>query len=162
VKRHFFFPGVLLLLTAVLAAAQDHSRVDQPVNVAGNWQLSWEARIGTERANVHFQQDGANLTGVFHGPLGSPTVSGTVQGKNVTFTLEFSGKYPFTLTFTGPVEGDKMSGKFGVGGVDTGYDPQGENARPTDYSWKATRIPDQEGQSAKDEKSDKTTQPASR
>jgi hypothetical protein len=163
VNRHFLLPiliGVLLSTATGFAAAEE--RPDQPANVAGNWQIQWEARLGTEKATVRFRQDGTKLTGVFHGQLGSPTVSGTVQGKNVRFTLEFTGKYPFRLTFTGPVEGDTMSGKFGVGGVETGYDPHGENARPTDYSWKASRIPDQDGQSAKDEKPDKAAQPASR
>jgi hypothetical protein len=153
VKRHSLFSvlflfGVLVLSTTRLAAAEEPSGVGQSVNVSGNWQLSWVARLGTEKATVRFQQDGTNLTGVFHGNLGSPTVTGTVRAKTVTFTLEFTGKYPFTLTFSGPVDADKMSGKFSVGGVVGGYDPHGESAHPTDYSWQATRIPDQEGQSA--------------
>jgi hypothetical protein len=156
--NRYFSLSILILLSALLslcAVAQEHPDVDQPANVAGNWQISWEARIGAEKATVRFQQEGAKLTGVFHGQLGSPAVFGTVQGKNVSFTLEFTGKYPFTLTFTGPLDGDKMGGKFAVGGVQGGYDPQGENARPSDYSWKAIRIPDQESQPAKAEKPDK-------
>jgi hypothetical protein len=161
VFRHFLLPILIgVLFSTGFAAAEE--RPDQPANVAGNWQIQWEARLGTEKATVRFQQDGTKLTGVFHGNLGSPTVSGTVQGKNVNFTFEFTGKYPFSLIFTGPVKGDKMSGKFAVGGVVGGYDPQGENAHSTDYSWRATRIPDQAGQSAKDEKPDNAGQPASR
>jgi hypothetical protein len=166
VTRHSLLPILILLLISVLvalttqsAAAQERPDADQPANVAGNWQIQWEARLGTEHATVRFQQDGSKLTGVLHGQLtsqlGSPTVSGKVQGKKVSFTFEFTGKYPFTLTFTGPAEGDTMGGKFEVGGVVSGYDPQGENARPSDYSWKASRIPDQEGQSAQDGKPDK-------
>jgi len=163
VKRHlllpsFFLFGVLVLLTTPFAAAEGPPGADQPANVSGNWQISWVARLGTEKATVRFQQDGTKLTGVFHGKLGPPVVTGTVQGKNVNFTFEFTGEYPFTLTFSGPVEGDKMSGKFSVGGVVGGYDPHGESAHPTDYSWQATRILDQENQSAQTEKPDKSAQ----
>jgi hypothetical protein len=146
--RHHLLPilslvmfGALLSSAVSFAAADEPSGQDHPAHIAGDWQIQWEARLGTEKATVRFQQDGSKLTGVFHGHLGSPTVSGTVQGNTATFTFEFTGKYPFTLTFTGPVEGDRMGGKFQVGGVPAGYDAQGENARPTDYSWRATRIP---------------------
>lgn len=151
-----FLLGVLVSLTPQFAAAEERQAPEQLVNVAGNWQISWEARIGTEMATVRFLQDDAKLSGVFHGQLGSPAVAGTVDGKKVSFTFEFTGKYPFTLAFAGLLENDKMSGKFEVRGVASGYDPHGENARPTDYSWKASRLADENGQSAKNQPPDET------
>src|SRR5277367_5838732 len=113
VNRHLFLPilillGVVVSLTPQLAAAEDGTGTESPVSVAGNWQLSWVARLGTETATVRFQQDGVRLSGVFHGQLGSPAVAGTIDGKKVSFTFEFTGKYPFTLAFAGLLDNDKM------------------------------------------------------
>jgi len=153
VKRHslLFLLCVLVSLTSVVAAAEKSSGTDQTANLAGNWQLQWEARIATEKGPVRFQQTGAKLTGVYSGPAGTAAVSGTVDGKKVSFTLEFPGKYSYSLVFTGLVEDDKMSGKFAVGNMKDGYDSHGENARTTDYSWKAMRSAGQGGQTAKSE-----------
>jgi hypothetical protein len=166
VRRHFLFPilfllGVLVSLTTLCAVAEEPTGPDQRAKVAGSWQISWEARIATEKGTVHFQQDGTKLTGTYNGPAGSPSVSGTVDGKKVSFTFGFPGKYPYSLVFSGLVENDKMNGEFTVGDMKDGYDSHGENARPTDYSWKATRMPDQAGR-AKTEQPDKVVQPASR
>ncbi len=152
-KRHSLLSILLLLgflvsLTSVIAAEESS---DQTANLAGNWQIQWEARIATEKGLVRFQQTGAKLTGVYSGPAGSATVSGTVDGKKVSFTLEFPGKYFYSLVFTGLVEDDKMNGKFAVANMKDGYDSHGENARPTDYSWKAMRSAGQGAQTAKSE-----------
>jgi autotransporter translocation and assembly factor TamB len=120
--------------------ASDNS--NRPVNVTGKWQLSWEARLGTERGTVQIEQIDSKLTGTFQGRLGSPKVSGSIQGTHVSLTLDFQGATPFSLVFTGTVEGDKMTGRFEVQGVGDGYDSHGENAHPTDYSWTTIRQPD--------------------
>jgi hypothetical protein len=133
----FFLP--LFMLTSNLAAAGDN----QPVKLTGKWQLSWEARIGTESGAMQLEQVDSKLTGSYQGHLVSSKLSGTVQDKNVTLNLDFAGAHPFTIIFTGTVDGDKMGGKFSIGGAKDGYDSYGENARPTDYSWKAIRQPDQ-------------------
>jgi hypothetical protein len=156
VKRHSLLSilllfGVLVSLTSLVAAAEESSSPDQPVNMAGNWQLQWEARIATEKGLVRFQQTRAKLTGVYSGPAGTAAVSGTVDGKKISFTLEFPGKYSYGLVFTGLVGDDKMNGKFAVANMKDGYDSHGENARPTDYSWKAMRSAGQGGQTAKSE-----------
>jgi len=129
----------VLLLTSPFAAGQNNS-----ANVAGKWQLSWEARLGTARGTLQLEQVGSKLTGSFDGgSLGSPKISGTVEGKNITLTLDFQRAHPFTLVFTGTIDGDKMGGKFDIRGVQAGYDSHGENARPSNYSWTAVRQPDQ-------------------
>jgi hypothetical protein len=131
-------PWVLLLASCAAFAAGN-----QPANVAGKWQLSWEARLGTERGTILLKQQDSSLTGIYQGHLGSPKVSGTAVGTNVILNLNFQGSHPFTLVFKGIVEGDKMAGKFEVQGVPAGYDPHGENAHPTNYSWTALRQPEQ-------------------
>jgi hypothetical protein len=131
-----------LLACASVSAAQT-----KPVNVSGQWQISWEARIGTESDVIELKQNGSILNGTFHGRLGSPKVSGEVDGKNVTLRLDFPGEKPYSLVFTGAIEtqengGDKMSGKFEIPGVRGAYDFHGENVRPSNYTWSAVRMPE--------------------
>ncbi len=129
----------ILMLTSGFAAAGEN----KPPSVNGKWQISWEARIGTEGATMQLEQSETKLTGTFQGHLGAPNISGTIEGKNVRLNLDFPGIHPFTLVFTGVIDGDKMGGKFDIQGVKDGYDWHGENARPSNYSWTAVRQPDQ-------------------
>ena len=140
-KRKFVHAILLgLMFTSLSAAADENSNQGQSANLAGSWQISWEARIGTETGTINLRQDGAQLMGEYSGPAGTAAASGTVEGKNVLLKLEFPGKYSYVLEFSGLAESEKMSGKFAVGRMKDGYDSHGENARPTDYSWKATRM----------------------
>lgn len=126
---------LLVLLASSLGAISQA----KPANASGKWQISWEARIGTERDIIRLEQAESKLTGTFEGRLGNPKVSGTVDGQNISLHLDFSGKQPYTLVFTGVIDGDKMAGKFTVEGVAGGYDSHGENVRPSNYSWNAVR-----------------------
>jgi hypothetical protein len=132
----FWLPFFMLVSSFATAAE------NKPVNVTGKWQLSWEARLGTERGPMELEQVDSRLTGTFHGHLGSPKISGAIKDKNITLNLEFQALHPFTLVFTGAVDGDTMTGKFEIQGVTDGYDSHGENASPTSYSWTAVRQQD--------------------
>lgn len=137
-SRLLYFTLPLLMLASTFAGAGDNS-----ANLAGKWQLSWEARLGTERGTLQMEQVGANLSGSYQGRLGSSKVSGNIEGKHVKLNLDFRSATPFTISFTGTVDGDKMGGKFEIKGADDSYDSHGENARPSDYSWTAIRQPGQ-------------------
>lgn len=138
-SRWFFCLSVLLCAASVVAISQTAPVEDKAADVSGKWQLAWEARLGTARGTVQLEQSESKLTGSFQGQLGTPKVSGTVEGKNVSITLDFQGAHPFALVFKGAVDGDKMAGKFEVQGVEGGYDSHGENAHPSNYSWSAVR-----------------------
>jgi hypothetical protein len=129
---------VFLLLISSLATAGENKYV----NLTGKWQLSWEARLGTERGLLQLEQGDSSLAGSFHGHLDAPRITGSVDGKKISLKLEFQRAHPFTLVFTGTVDGDKMAGKFEIQGVPDGYDWHGENAHPSNYSWTAARQPD--------------------
>ncbi|HZW81249.1 MAG TPA: hypothetical protein VFF50_12320 [Candidatus Deferrimicrobiaceae bacterium] len=133
----YFFLWVLVVASSIAATADEKASA----NVAGKWELSWEARLGTEHGTVRLEQIDSKLSGTYEGRLGSPKVSGNVAGQNVILKLEFQGAHPFALVFNGNVAGDRMQGKFDVQGVAAGYDSHGENAHPTDYSWTAVREP---------------------
>ena len=70
------------------------------------------------------EQDGARLTG----RAGPDRVSGTVDGDRITMSYERNTAEvgPITLTFTGTIEGDRMSGAADFGGY-------------ADGSWEAER-----------------------
>jgi hypothetical protein len=149
--RCFFFCLAALMLAATFAAAEDN-----PAKLAGKWQLSWEARLGTERGTMQLDQVGSKLTGTFEGgSLGSPKISGNIECNTVTLNIEFQRTHPFTIIFKGTLDGDKMGGKFEIQGVQSGYDSHGENATPSNYSWTAVRQPDQtQSASAQQKQSD--------
>jgi autotransporter translocation and assembly factor TamB len=136
-KIRFFFILILLSMTHLLSQAQA-----KPTTLTGKWQISWEARIGTERDTIQLDETGSKLTGTFQGKLGDPKVSGNVDGTNISLRLDFPGAKPYSIVFTGTIDGDKMSGKFEIPGVDGAYDFHGENIRPSNYTWSAVRLPD--------------------
>jgi hypothetical protein len=129
----------LCLCCLALASSFAFAGEGEAPDLAGKWQLSWEARLGTETGTMHLEQADSNLTGSYQGHFSSSKLSGTVQDKNITLNLYFQGAHPFAMVFTGTVDGDKMTGKFSVGGAKDGYDAYGENAHPTNYSWTAVR-----------------------
>jgi hypothetical protein len=135
--RQLIFALTMSFAAHVLFAAQTKT-----VNVTGTWQISWEARVGTERDTLELQQTEAKLTGSFEGKVASPKVSGSVDGQNISLRLDFAGPKPYTIVFTGTLDGEKMSGKFEIPGVAGAYDWHGENVRSTNYTWSAVRIPD--------------------
>lgn len=124
-----------------------------PPNVAGSWQISWEARIGRESGTIQFEQIGTKLTGTYHGH-GSPCpVEGTLAGNSVSFHLQFQTSQPYTLNFMGLMDGNRMSGMFNIRGLADGYDSHGENVQRTDYTWTATRRLSNASQSKQEEES---------
>jgi hypothetical protein len=128
--------GLLLFLLAFRLSAASQPKA---ANVSGRWQISWEARLGTERDAIQLEQTGSKLGGTFYGKLGSPKVSGNVDGEHISLRLDFPGIHPYALLFTGTIDGEQMNGKLEVPGVDGAYDFHGENVRPTNYTWSAIR-----------------------
>ncbi len=131
---------VLLQIISLAAVAQNQPSPKPLLNVRGKWGLAWQARIGIEKGILSLQQNGAKLAGSFQSELGSPAVSGTINGQNISFKLQFEGTHPFAITFTGKVDGGKMSGKFELDGLADGYDQHGENVQAINYSWTATLL----------------------
>jgi hypothetical protein len=134
---YYFF--ILLISTCSFAASTDPA----PANIAGKWQFSWEARIGTETGVLQLEQSGAKLTGSYRGHLASTKITGSIDANQVNLNFDFAGVHTFSLAFTGTLDGGKMSGKFEIPGFKNGYDSHGENVRPSNYTWNAVRLPDQ-------------------
>lgn len=132
-----------LLLPLALVLCLSAMAADEPVDVAGNWQLNWQGRQGSQQGTLALQQDGTNLTGTMQGERGAAPVSGTIKGNTVSFNVEFKGeRRSFALAFTGAVDGDKMSGTFqpqGGRGDHSGRGGQQSEGGQTNHSWTAAR-----------------------
>ena len=77
-------------------------------NVSGNWRMSWTGRKGKQRqGTLELRQSGSKLSGRFDGPRGSAPVSGSLDGNQISFSVNARGREG---SFTGTVNGNKMSG----------------------------------------------------
>jgi hypothetical protein len=115
----------------------------QPADLSGDWQVSWEVRLGTDSGTLHLQQNGTKLTGTLKDLHGLSPVSGTVDETRISFDVQFQGKYPFTTRFTGRLNNGKLEGTSeaigvtGGGGAFLGHG--GEVVHP-EHPWTATRV----------------------
>jgi hypothetical protein len=111
IKRLCPIAFIFLLAAPLLLAQDSQSNNSQPTNIGGDWQISWQARNGSQQATMQIQQDASKLSGTFQDASGSSSVTGTITGNNVSFSVQIQGR-PMTLAFTGTIDGDKMRGTF--------------------------------------------------
>ena len=163
------FCGAIFSATATFSAGQSPAVQTQKdagaetghaeiADVSGDWQLSWQVRLGTDTGTLHLQQDGKKLTGTFKDLHGLSAVTGTILENRLSFEVQFQGKYPYTTRFTGKIVDAKIgAGKIegtsaainvtDGGGAYLGHG--GEIVHP-EHPWTATRAasqttPDQSG-----------------
>jgi hypothetical protein len=100
----------------ILAAQDKGQSKSESAKIAGTWKLSMDSPHGTIQGPLRVKQDGSKLTATYETEhMGSMSLTGTVDGTKVAFSMELpAGQPPFT--FTGTVEGDKMSGTTAPGG----------------------------------------------
>jgi hypothetical protein len=108
---------------------------------AGQWQLSWQGRIGTEQATLLLQPDGQLLHGSFRTERASLALSGALQATKLSFMVDFPGPPPYRILFSGVVHGNRIEGEaqpqdFG-GRAFAGH---GGEVSADYYRWSATRI----------------------
>ena len=84
--------------------------------VDGNWNLVMSTPMGERKASLSITAAGGTLTGT-QGADGNSTeiFDGTVSGDNVAWKVSITNPMPLTLSFTGAVSGDSMSGEMGIG-----------------------------------------------
>jgi hypothetical protein len=139
IKRLYPIVFAFLLAAPLLLAQDSQSNNSQPANVSGAWQISWQARSGTQQATMQIQQDGSNLSGRFQDASGSSSVTGSLAGNNVSFSVQIQGR-PMTLAFTGILDGDKMSGTFQPqGGSGGGGGRGGRGGGQGNHTWSGVR-----------------------
>lgn len=89
------------------SSLQDTAPSSAPTDVSGSWQVSYVGRQGNRQATLQIKQDGAKLSGSFEAARGSAPLSGKLNGKQVSFTVKMPRR---KVSFTGTIDGDKMSG----------------------------------------------------
>ncbi len=108
-KKYVFFTFCILVLLAVSLSAQE-------VNVTGDWEMTITTPRGERTRDIHFEQEGGKLTVTMQGRRGEVTAEGTVKGNEIEWTITRSTpRGEFTMTYTGNIEGDTMSGEVQMG-----------------------------------------------
>jgi len=139
IKRQYPIAFIFLLAAPLLLAQDSQSNNSQPANIGGAWQISWQARNGSQQGTMQIQQDGSQLSGTFQDASGSSSVTGGIAGNNVSFNVQIQGR-PMTLAFTGTIDGDKMSGTFQPqGGGGGGGSRGGRGGGQGSHTWSGVR-----------------------
>jgi hypothetical protein len=86
------------------------------MGVDGNWKITMSTPMGERHADLTLKADGGTLTGTqsADGDTGE-IFEGTVNGDDVAWKLSIVNPMPLTLSYTGTVSGDSISGEMGIG-----------------------------------------------
>jgi hypothetical protein len=104
----------LLVLASSVSSAPPPPQDEPPDNVAGNWTI-YSKDIDKNSSATKFVtiiQKGNVLTGHFKGP----NQSGGIQGSINVHHIVFATKTRNVLTFRGTVNGDRITGMYGLHG----------------------------------------------
>jgi hypothetical protein len=84
--------------------------------VDGKYNITINSPMGAQKATLDLKADGATLTGTQAAAQGSMDIAnGKVDGNNVSWDVSITSPMPMTLTFSGAVDGDKISGNVKAG-----------------------------------------------
>lgn len=104
---------IFSVLTIFLLSLLPLNLLAEEVDVSGDWELTVKSPRGEMTRDIHFDQEGENLTVTMIGRQGEEiTGEGTIKGNKIEWTITRSTpRGEMTITYTGEVEGDKMSGE---------------------------------------------------
>jgi len=108
--------GRLGLLAAAVAVFSTAGAAGQ--NVTGTWVLAVTLDAGSGDATFVLEQEGATVSGTYSGAMGNATVTGTVDGDQVTFS--FQGDQVGKVTYRGTLKGSSMEGTCQYGQLGSG------------------------------------------
>jgi hypothetical protein len=88
----------------------------QPATVAGQWDAHLEFGRGSANHSIVLEQDGGKLLGTHHTEFYAADITGTVAANTVRFQTSFQVQgQRLSYTFSGTVDGDKISGTVNMG-----------------------------------------------
>ncbi|MGI8496508.1 MAG: amidohydrolase family protein [Gemmatimonadaceae bacterium] len=121
--RWVFVDGVRYEVTAPAPAAARAAAAGgaATAQVAGTWALTINSPQGAQDATLVAAQDGTNFSGTMTSAAGTaPVADGQVVGKAVTWTINITmGGQSVTISFTGEVDGNRMTGSAQIGSFGT-------------------------------------------
>lgn len=106
---------IFITLLALCAEAQQPAQEQRPPDdVRGNWTIYSKNIDSGEvvKKFVTIRQDGNKLSGHFKGPNQSGGIEGTINVHHIVFSTRTRN----VLTFRGRVDGNTMSGMYGIHG----------------------------------------------
>ncbi|HKW99842.1 MAG TPA: aminotransferase class V-fold PLP-dependent enzyme [Bryobacteraceae bacterium] len=85
-------------------------------DLSGDWTVNVQYATGSAQHHLTLKADGNRLTGTHHGRKLAGNLHGVIDGARVRFrsSMPYEGA-PVTYSFTGAVEGNRMSGEVGLG-----------------------------------------------
>ena len=92
----------------VAAASHDSALDSGTPSLSGTWQMTWTNKEGNQKqGTMQLKQDGSRLSGSVQAQRGTFSLGGNLQGNQVSIDV----KVPLhKMSFTGTVDGSKMSG----------------------------------------------------
>lgn len=84
--------------------------------VDGSWNITMSTPMGDRDAALMLTSAGGTLTGTQSADGESGAIyDGTVNGNEVAWKIDITNPMPLTLSYTGTVDGDAISGEMGIG-----------------------------------------------
>lgn len=105
--KNILFSSIFVLGLALVFAGVSSAQK----TVAGEWDAQFNTPGGPQPLKLIFKVDGEKLSGTAKRSRGDIALTGTVKGDDIMFsyTIDYNGN-PVTLTFTGKVKGDAITG----------------------------------------------------
>lgn len=110
------------LLVASAVVAYPRAQAPEATDIVGNWDVTTVSPVSETTNPMEVKKDGDTLKAVAKGDGGElPYDEIKLSGNNVklVLTIDYQGS-PMTITYTGVVDGTKMSGDADFGGLATG------------------------------------------
>ena len=82
---------------------------------AGDWKCVLSTPMGPQEMGLHFEVEGAALSGYASSPEGNAPFEGIAEGGHVTFDLKVTKPMKITLKYTIDIDGDQLIGKVKMG-----------------------------------------------
>lgn len=121
-RRSHTLGAALLALTFALPAAAQDAPLPPAADLTGEWVLTVELGNGTGTRDVHFVQEGNDLTGTVSSSMASGELTGTIEGDQVRFTVLLAMETTlFEVTYVATWrEGRLVEGSVDLGSYDQG------------------------------------------
>ena len=86
------------------------------MSVDGTWNLTMETPMGERRSTLTLSTAGGTLTGKQEAEGNTTDIAeGTVNGNDVSWKVSITNPMPLTLTFSGTVDGNSLTGSADTG-----------------------------------------------
>jgi hypothetical protein len=110
--KHTLRMSRLVILAAVAAHLPLLATAADPPDVTGTWTMTVETAMGSGTPTFTLTQEGTDVTGTYEGYFGEAPVTGTVEGDEVTLSIEVNAQgQDVKVDYIGTVDGDTISGK---------------------------------------------------